>query len=405
MTALRQLELTAPAVGGEALGREADGRVVFVSGGAPGDLVEFEVTEEKRRFARGRVTQVLRASPDRVELPCPHVAEGCGGCDWQHLVVEAQRRYRRDLVSDALGRQGGVEDPVVLDGPDVPIGTRTTIRGVADPAGRFSFRRRRSNEPVPVSDCLIAHPLLEDLLGACRFPVGAEVTLRVGARTGERMAIIDHHDRSLGVDESLRDIEVPDDVTVVTGAALRAGRRSWFHEEVAGRRWRISARSFFQSSPEGAEALVDTVSDQLRRFAPDARRMVDLYAGVGLFAGTVGVDRDLVVVERNRSSVADARVNLAGLDARILELSVASWRPDPADVVIADPARRGLERAGAEAIAATGASTAVLVTCDVGALGRDTRLLADAGYRHVESAVIDLFPHTSAVEIVSAYRR
>lgn len=405
MTVLRQLELTAPAVGGEALGRESDGRVVFLSGGAPGDLVEFEVTEEKRRFARGRITRILRPSTDRVEPPCPHVDEGCGGCDWQHLSIGAQKRHRRGLVADALGRQGGVVDPVVVEGPSVPIGTRTTIRGVGDEAGRFSFRRRRSNEPVPVADCLTAHPLLEDVLGHSSFPVGAEVTIRAGARTGERLVIVDHRDRSIGTDESFLGIEVPEDVTVATGAALRAGRRFWFHEEVAGRRWRISARSFFQSSPEGAEALVDTVTDQLGRHAPDARRMVDLYAGVGLFAGTVGVDREVVVVERNRSSVADARVNLAGLDARILELPVSSWRPDPAEVVVADPARRGLERAGVEAIAATGAETVLLVTCDVGALGRDARLLVDAGFRHAESAVIDLFPHTSAVEIVSAFRR
>lgn len=404
MTGTRQLRLDSPAVGGEALGRDPDGRVVFVAGGAPGDLVEVELTEVKKRFARGRVLRVLEPSPDRVTPPCPHVSDGCGGCDWQHLSIGAQHRHRSRLVTDALIRGGGVTDPKVHDGPVPPVAARTTVRGVADASGRFAFRRRRSNEPIPIDSCLVTHPMVEEIVVDGRFPAGAEITIRIGARTGERIVIVDEAKGGGGDPEV---VAVPGDVVVVTGAELTAGRRVWFHEEAAGRRWRVSARSFFQPSPEAAEALVEVTGELLERHRPDAERLVDLYAGVGLFAGTVGAGRSVTAVERSASSIADARVNLSSEsdDVRILELAVASWRPGPADVVIADPARRGLGTEGAAAVDATGAQLCVLVTCDVGALGRDTRLLRDAGFRHAGSTALDLFPHTGRVEVVTAFLR
>ena len=128
--------------------------------------------------------------------------------------------------------------------------------------------------------CLVAHPLLDELVTDGRFPNG-EVVLRAGARTGERLVIVN-------VDPS--SAQVPDDVRVVSAAELSSGTRAWFHEEVAGRRWRISARSFFQARPDGAEALISVVAEAMDGALPAGGHLVDLYGGVGLFAGAVGGD-------------------------------------------------------------------------------------------------------------------
>lgn len=390
-----ELCTTSMAVGGEAVAREDSGRVVFVSGGAPDEVVRVELVDERRTFARGSVVEVVSASPDRVAPPCPHVSEGCGGCDWQHLTVAAQRRLRADLVREVLARSGHVPDPEVRLGPELAAEhLRTTVRGTAGPDGRFAFRRRRTNEPVPVGSCLVAHPLVEEILAEGRFGAASEVTVRVGARTGERLVVVGP--RAVGV-------RVPPGVTVVGTDELRRGHRAWYHEQAAGRTWRVSAGSFFQASPEGAEALVGEVRALIDRWAPEAERLVDLCCGVGLFAGTLGEGRSVVGVERSASAVADARHNLAELHVRLLKVALGRWRPGPADVVVADPARSGLGAEGVGAVAATGAGLCVLVSCDPGALGRDARLLAEAGYRHVGSSVLDLFAHTGQVEVVSGF--
>jgi 23S rRNA (uracil1939-C5)-methyltransferase len=177
---------------------------------------------------------------------------------------------------------------------------------------------------------------------------------------------------------------------------------------VAGRRWRISAESFFQGRPDGAEALVDAVVAALGDALVDGATVADLYSGVGLFAGVLGerTGGRVVAVESNRSAVADARINLADLGgARIVRSDVRRWRPSAADVVVADPSRHGLGAEVAARIGATGARALALVSCDPGALGRDAGLLAAAGWRLRSVGLVDLFPHTAHVEVVTGWFR
>jgi 23S rRNA (uracil1939-C5)-methyltransferase len=387
------LAVTALAVGGEGVAREPSGRVVFVEGALPDERVRVTVTDERRHHARAALLEVIEPAPSRVTPPCPFVAAGCGGCGWQHVDPEAQRALKASMVAEALARLGGVPDPEVAPGPVLPAtGYRTTLRGVADAAGRFALRRHHSHDLVPVPDCLVAHPRLAEVAAEGRFPAGSEITIRVGARTGDRMVIVDGPAGA---------VEVPDGVRVVTGDELAGGRRAWLFEVVAGVRLRVSARSFFQAGPDAAEALVAAVGEALG----PCETLADLYAGVGLFAATVGRGARVVAVEASASAAADARVNLAGGDAKVVRRDVARWRPRAVEAAVADPPRAGLGRGGVRAVAATRAARVALVSCDAGALGRDARWLAEAGYAWTGSTLVDAFPHTPHVEVVSRFER
>jgi 23S rRNA (uracil1939-C5)-methyltransferase len=398
VTPIEELQVTGVAVGGDGIAREPSGRVVFVAGALPGERVAAQVVAERRDHARAVAVDVLDPAPDRVVPPCPFVAAGCGGCGWQHVAPAAQRGLKVAMVTDALRRVGGLDDVPVADVAGAPpAGYRTTVRAVADADGRLALRQHHSHDLVAVPACLVAHPLVAEVLDAGRFPAGAEVTVRAGARTGERLVVVDQP----GGDE----VVVPDGVRVVTGDELASGRRAWLHEVVAGHRLRVSARSFFQSGPEAAEALVVAVTGAVDGAVGDGVRVADLYGGVGLFAATVGRAAHVTLVETSASAVADARVNLAAVEARVVRRAVGRWRPRSMDVVVADPPRAGLGRAGVGAVAATRAPRVALVSCEAGALGRDARLLVDAGYRLVEATVVDAFPHTPHVEVVSRFDR
>lgn len=393
------LTTTAMVAGGASLARDPDGRVVFVGGALPGETVRAEISEVQRDFARARTIAVVDPSPDRVEPPCPHVSRGCGGCDLQHVAARAQPGLKRSVVVDALTRIGRIPDAAdrVRSGPALDsTGYRTTIRGaVVD--GRFGFRGRRSHDVVDIDRCLVAHPLADEIVELGRFGPADEVTIRVGAATGERLVLV-------AGDGSA--VDVPDDVAVVRREAVGEHPRPWIHEEVAEVRLRISAPSFFQARSDGAAVLVDAVREHVGAELRAADHVVDAFGGVGLFAATaVTPSTKVTVVEWNRSSVADARVNLAGRDHVIVRCDVARWRPEDADVVIADPARTGLGRRATERLAATGASVVVLVSCDPASLARDSTLLAGHGYRLETAEVIDLFPHTHHVEVVSRFVR
>ncbi len=381
------------AAGGEAIARDDDGRIVFVRGALPGETVEAELTAAKKDWARAVTVDVLDASPDRVTPPCPSRRAGCGGCGWQHLTVEAQRSARLDIVVDALRRTGGIAEPVVEAGGGVEaVGYRTTVRVAATIDGRAGFRAEQTHDIVEAPNCLIAHPTLAALLPELRLDAGVEPTLRVSVATGELAARWDH---------ATGDVQgLPPGTATGSKAAL--------HEDVAGQRLRVSMGSFFQSGPQAADLLVATV----RRAAPEldgAGVVVDAYAGVGMFArcATDPASR-VIAIETSRSAVADAAHNLSEREADIVRGEVGGWHA-PADVsvdvVLADPARSGLGKPGVNALVRTGAPVLVLVSCDPASLGRDARLLGDAGYRHDRSAVVDTFPHTTHVEVVTRFVR
>lgn len=390
-----ELDVADVAAGGDGIAHASDGRIVFVHGAIPGDRVRARVLADRPRMLKAQVAEVLEPAPGRVAPPCPHVADGCGGCGWQHVDLDEQRRLKVRLVEESLRRIGRIEHPVEL-APALPAtGFRTTVRGLVE-EGRFAFRTEHGHDAVPVDRCLIAHSGLDELIHTVDFGAVDEVTLRIGGATGERLA---RFDRS--VPDGLA---LPDDVITVGADQLRSGHRAWFHDEVAGRRFRISADSFFQTRTDGAAALVEAV-----REAGEGRwgsgRMIDLYGGVGLFAATLGQGMHVTLVESSKSSAADARHNLGDLDAKVLRLPVAKWRPSSADVVVADPPRAGLGKEAVASVAATGAERMVLVSCDAAAFGRDAGLLREAGWSLTSAVLVDLFPHTPHVEIVSRYDR
>jgi len=386
----RELHIERLVAGGDALARD-EGRVVFVDKALPGETIEAELVEVKRDFARARMLRVTEASPDRVVPPCRHVAEGCGGCDWQHLAASMQHDAKVAVVREAFARTARMpEAPIVRGGTVGHEASRTTVRMAVTSNGRLGFRRAASHDTVDIERCLVMHPLLQELVASVGVRGEGEVTLRCSAATGERA--VWSHDKA-------RVLGLPDDVA--------AGAAAVVHEDVAGARLRVSMSSFFQASPQAAELLVDAVA----RAAGDSLDgrdgiVVDAYGGVGLFAATVvPIGVQCVLVESSESACSDAYENLRGRSAKVMHTRFEHWRAQRAGLVIADPARSGLGKPGVTTLLDTAAPTVVLVSCDAVAAARDARLLVDAGYDLINAEVLDLFPHTHHVEVVSRFER
>jgi 23S rRNA (uracil1939-C5)-methyltransferase len=397
-----ELLVTATARDGAGVARAEDGRVIFVEGALAGETVTVEVIEIDKRWSRARVVDVLDPSPERVPVPCVHRLAGCGGCDLLHVAANFQLGMKAGIVVEQLSR-AGVDAPSPILRPLEDDHGRTTVRAaVLD--GRAGYRIGGSHDVIVPETCSAVDPLVEQILLEGRFgdadEVG-EVTIRVGSRTGERMVM---------TDGSCHDVEVPDDVLVVSLDDLASGRRAWIHEEAGGRRWRISARSFLQNRPAGVDALVEVVGAMVEALDAPAEAgalgpLIDAYSGIGIFAGTVGTGRTVYAIERSRDSIADARVNLDGGEVKIVQAPVEHWKALPASVVVADPAREGLGKPGVKALMRAEPQLFVLVSCDPGSFARDAGLLCAAGMRLERLTVIDLFPDTTHVETVGAFGR
>ncbi len=397
--------------GGEAVGRLEDGRAVFVPDAIPGERVRVRVTQARRRFARAELVEVLEPSPDRVAAPCPHFGPGrCGGCAWQHIRPGAQAELKARLVREQLAHVGGLTDVPVrptlqpASPPGEPEGfgyrERATLTAAAD--GRLGFLRAGSHEVHPVDRCpLLAGGLQELPSQLGRHPAGAKVRLRRGAE-GDRLAVLEAaaaaRTRFLPP-EGMSWATVRGDGKVVDGQ----GRPS-VTERIAGVDLQVSAASFFQVHRQGAEALVE-LAGRACEPAP-GETLLDLYAGVGLFAATLGrAAGKVVAVESWKPAARDARHNLRShpdASVRQDDIAHALAHIGAADLVVLDPPRAGAGTTVLQRVAALAPRAIALVSCDPAALARDVRTLTDLGYRAAWVQPVDLFPQTAHVEALTA---
>ncbi len=405
-----RLELTVDAVanGGWCVARH-EGRVVFVRHALPGERVVAEVTEETARFLRADAVEILEPSPDRVTPPCPFAGPGrCGGCDWQHASLEAQRRLKADVVAEQFRRLAGLDLKVVVEevpGSEDGLGWRTRVRFAVDRDGTAGLRRHRSHEIEHITECLIAHPGVE-AVGAERlaWPGAASVEV-VAASGGERAVIVEPEPRRRAV--------VPDvDAAVLLDEGRRGTRalrgRASLTERVGERDFRVTASGFWQVHPGAAATLLDAVLGLGR--PQQGEWALDLYCGAGLFAAVlaeaVGPEGAVLGIESEPQAAQDARFNLRDLpQAQIergrVEEALDRLRIERADLVVADPPRSGLGRSVVDRVAELEASRVVYVSCDPATLARDVSWFAGHGYRLEELRAFDQYPMTHHVECVA----
>jgi 23S rRNA (uracil1939-C5)-methyltransferase len=386
VTSTHSVRIEKLVAGGDGLARMDDGRVVFVPGVVEGELVEIDLSEKKNDFGRGQMLSITEPSKNRRIPPCEHVAQGCGGCDWQHIERRIQGQAKLAIVAEAYARTARLEvDPQLRRLTE--DARRTTVRMVSDSSGNLGFRAHESHDIVPVSSCMVAHPLLNDFISRPVLEGAGEVTIRVGARTGD-IGVWAHEGKLAN--------GLP--------AGLKTGERATITEKVGEHLFKVSMGSFFQSSPEAAELIVDSVSRRLDNLGIEGGLLLDAYGGVGLFSLAFSNRFDeLLLVESSESACRDAVRNLAECAAVIEQANVDTWEAAEVDVVIADPSRHGLGKHGSQAIVETGAQTIILVSCDPVAGARDAKLLTDAGYTIGEVEVLDIFPETHHVEVVAAF--
>lgn len=413
------LKTTAIATGGQAVARLSDGRVAFISGALADEDITVDITRTKKRYVHAKVSQIKKPSPNRITPECLHAKRAeCGGCDWAHIAHKTQLGYKETIVTEQLQRLGGIENPNVQTSTcgnelaDRHLAGRTTVRAnVKD--SRSSFYKRRSNTGFELTQCGAAHPVIEQILIAGRFANASTVTIRVGSATGE-IIIITNGDPT-GVDLSQVDLDSPGllgrclDVESSYNVSIVSSDEIGYHSEViGGHRWRISSKSFFQTSAKGAEILVATVASIIERDSKkELKNVVDLYGGTGLLRAAVPAEKTLLAsVEANPYSSADAKINLAETGARVINKRVENYElPAGVDIVIADPAREGLKVKGVATITNSEVTRLVLVSCDPASLGRDAALLKEAGWLYVDSQLVDMFRNTSRIEVVSHFER
>jgi len=436
------------AFGGEGVGR-ADGYVLFVRGGLPGDQIKARVVEARSRFGRAVIESIEKPSPDRVDAPCVYFGR-CGGCRLQHLAYGAQLSFKEKQVRDCLERIGGLgefELRPILAAPD-PYGYRnkmefTIVQGAAAPEIGL-HQADRYDVVLDIERCHLQSETMNILLRELRAQSRARglsvydqdsgvgllrfATMREGRRTGEAMlnivAAAPDVETLTPVAEQLR-ARVPALASVVLNvnakkASVAVGTeehllvgRDHIRESLGGLTFQVSASSFFQTNTVQAERLFGVVESACE--LDGSETVMDLYSGTGAISLLLARhSRWVYGIEVSSAAVADAVrnarengiENCTFLPGEVRHVLPTLMRDGVrADVVVADPPRAGFHPKALNALAALGPARLVYVSCNPSTLARDVSDLVRQGYRLEWVEPVDMFPQTPHIEAVARLRR
>ena len=434
-----RITITGMAYGPNAVGRADDGKVVFVAGAAPGDVVEAKITRETKGFREAVVDQIVEASPLRVQPACPYSGI-CGGCPWMHLGYEAQLEAKRANVVSQLTRIGGIsreraeEQVSPCVGSKRQLGYRNKLELAAghDARGLFmlGFHEHGGQLAAAPKSCLLGAKGIEkapgSLRGALSYLQGKDdlgifrVGVRRSVRTREteialwtapsgfpRKMAADTLASALKCTSIVRVMADPGKARKVKKVEVLYGRGNW-GETLLDNEYRISAPSFFQVNTAQAEKMIELVIEGLE--IDEGSIVADLYCGAGTFTLPLAERADFVyAVESAASSVRDLRRNMEGIEGEIEVIGGDSARELPTlgdlDALVVDPPRAGLGKGVPESIAASRAKRVAYVSCDPATWARDIARFAQVGYELVRATPVDLFPQTYHIETVSILRK
>ena len=423
--------------GGDGLARTPpgpDGRsmAVFVPFVLPGERVEAEIRQQKPGFARGGVTQLIQASPDRVEPRCPYFRQ-CGGCHYQHIPYESQLEFKAQVLRETLQRIAKIElkDEIRLHpSPPWNYRNRTRLRVRTTPEFALGYYRFGSRDFLAVRECPISSPLINQVigriteLGGLECPLAIEeIELFANASDEQLLAWTFCRDDAPKVDllrwaDALRselpylagifffpsrgrsEDEAMPDLKLLTQSGAQSLRYKTRHAE-----YEVSAGAFFQVNRHLVDELISVVTGNAH-----GDLALDLYAGGGLFSVPLAENfHHIFAVEASLTSFADLRKNVPASVKVVNTRTEQYLRSRPArqrpDLVVLDPPRAGAGRALTLSLGELGAQHVRYVSCDPATLARDLVSLLSAGYRIEETHLFDLFPQTFHIETVMLLAR
>jgi 23S rRNA (uracil1939-C5)-methyltransferase len=414
--------------GGDGLARlPADehgrGKAVFLPFVLENETVEASLLEQKRGFARGRLANVLQASPLRIAPKCPYFGE-CGGCHYQHTSYAHQLEIKTAILRENLRRIAKLElntEVVVHSSPEWRYRNRTRLQVRVEPTFALGYYKSNSHQLLPVEECPISAPLINRAVAAV-WQLGRAGKIAPGVREIEFFS--NAEDSELQLQLHVADIrrqaamqvaeEIRSVVTEVSGicmlrnlpgsrseteqiVSLGAGSLSYNTQRAS---YRVSQGAFFQVNRYLLDELVQIVTE-----GHSGNVALDIYSGVGLFSTILARSfAQVFAVESSPTSHTDLVHNspsnvktVSKTTEQFLEGVAEKLRPN---FVVVDPPRNGLGETVVRRLVGLGAGRLVYVSCDPATLSRDLAGLLGAGYRVQQAHLVDLFPQTYHLESV-----
>ena len=362
------LEITDLSNSGSGISHLEDGRLVFVQGALPGDVVTAELLSQKSDYATARTLEVVTPSPDRVDSVCPF-SSSCGGCSLICMSYQTQLAFKQKQFETEIHRIDPsvlIEEPV--SGPPLHYRSRARFRYILKDGKPFlSFFEQSSNNNIPITSCAIADNALNAF-------IANPPKLNVWELEDSQLSCITT-DNGVLYDNSVGKITI-----------TAAQKTCTLH---------VSNSVFFQSNLILLPKLIDKVASSVQ-----GKEVMDLYSGVGTFSAFVEDKCHVTAVELNKNCLSLAKRHLK--NTSFFTAPVEKWKPSVShvDTIIVDPPRTGLDKNVPSLLTSFNASTLIYVSCYLPTLARDLGRLKQLGWKIESAQMFDFYPNTPHTECV-----
>ncbi len=394
------LKSQAPAYGGYSIAR--NGKVIFIKGAIPGEVVEVNIVEKKRDYSVASVVNVIEPSEHRVEPACP-VFGICGGCQLQFISYERQLTMKGEILLDSLSRLGGIETEPGAVFSDAQWNYRHRAQVKVSRQGEIGFFRESTRDVVTFDECPLLVQEINEVLRKIKDTVSPKNLREIHIAAGDSLAALLRGGEYDG--EACRKI-MEAGISAAAFNAEPVDGAGYVTLDLNGMKYSVSPWTFFQAHWSLNRKVVDFIMSRLQPAAGE--RALDLYAGAGNFSLPLAARAvEIVAVEENSHAADDAERNLEINDiknCRVVRSSAEKYKLSGRfDVIILDPPRPGLTSEVAKKVLDHGASKIVYVSCNPSTLARDLKKMKDK--YDVESVhQIDFFPNTFHIEAAAFLR-
>ncbi len=413
------------------------GPAIFIKGALPREIVKAKIIKTHKKYAIGKLLEIIKESPDRISPPCPYFG-ACGGCSLQHILYKEQLKFKKQRLKDSLERIGGIKNPNIEDVMASPKEFYYRNRGRfhifwEENGLKLGYFEYNAQNIINIKKCLIVDEEINKILFYLQkhlpeYRKGLGGLYQIAIQSNSRgeiglifmtkednpayrelaLALLKNFPKIIYIAANIRKAKAPAR-SITSGGEWRhlAGDKA-LNESYNGLSFALSPGSFSQVNRGQTLNLYAKIKEYAALGGEET--VLDIYCGVGAIALYLApFCRRVMGVEESKTAIINAKSNALANGIENAEFFAAPaeeilplWAEQglKPQVIVVDPPRQGCNEAVISAIAAMEPGKIIYVSCDPATLARDLRILNTAGYKIKKTLPFDMFPQTGHVETV-----
>ena len=379
-----------------------DGKITFVKNALPGEIIEYKIIKETKKYNLGQLTNIIQKSPHRVASMCPYFPK-CGGCSLHHMAYLDTLDYKKEKVQDILLRYANIKPKINVIANPIYLNYRNKIT-LQIKGKKIGYFAENTHDIIEITNCLVAKDSINAIIPDLKKLNINSGSITIRSNYNDEIMLIINTSQKLELD--FKELSSKHKLVGVILNNKLIYNEDKFIENINGKLFQVSYNSFFQVNNYINEKLFEFIASNVTK-----KVIVDMFCGVG----TLGIiasfkAKKVYGIENNYHAILNALVNKKMNKRSNIEFllgdanDLISKIKDNIDTIIIDPPRAGLSQKGINAILNIKPQEIIYISCDAMSLARDLKRLKNI-YNITQVHIVDMFSFSYHVESICVLKK